>query len=467
MDRFDPHQPVAPRLGLWDAVSIIIGIVVGTAIFKSPMMVFQNLAGPWQALGAWLVGGLLSFCGALCYAELTTTYPRNGGDYEYLNRAYGPWLGFLFGWAQLTVILSASIGTMAYAFADYGAATWPSFSSRTAWLAVLAVVTLSALNAMGVVAGKTAQNVLSVIKVLGLGIVVLAGLWAGSATSMAPLPTPASFAPSIGLAMVFILYSYGGWNDAVFVAAEVRDQRHNLPRALFVGILAITVIYLAVNAAYLGVLGFDAARQSSTPAADVLQHAFGRWGRTAISLLVMISALGAINGMILTGSRVYATLGADYPMVAWLATWNRRTAVPLVAIGTQAIAAVLLILSVGTSTGRALVDAALGTIGAPSLPWNEYFGGFETLLAGSAPIFWTFFLLTGVAVFLLRRKHPAVPRPFSIPFYPLPLLVFCGTCLYMLYSSLVYARWLVLVVAIPLVLGGGLWFVMRGGRVAN
>jgi amino acid transporter len=184
-------------------------------------------------------------------------------------------------------------------------------------------------------------------------------------------------------------------------------------------------------------------------------------------MLVMLSALGAINGMILTSSRIYATLGADYPMVAWLATWNRRTAVPLAAIGTQAIAAVLLILSVGTSVGRSLVDAAFSAIRVPSLPWNEYFGGFETLLAGSAPIFWTFFLLTAVAVFLLRLKHPAAHRPFAIPLFPLPLLVFCGTCLYMLYSSLVYARWLALLGAIPLVLGGGLWFVMRGGRVAK
>jgi amino acid transporter len=459
MDKPVPQAPVAPRLGLWDAVSIIIGIVVGTAIFKSPMMVFQNVAGPWQALAAWLAGGLLSFCGALCYAELATTYPRNGGDYEYLNRAYGRWLGFLFGWAQLTVILSASIGTMAYAFADYGVAIWPSLRDSAVWLAVAAVVALSALNALGVVAGKTAQNVLSVIKVSGLAIVVLAGLWASTAAPSAPA---APFSPSIGLAMVFILYSYGGWNDAVFVAAEVRDPRRNLPRALLVGILSITAIYLAVNAAYLAVLGFDAARQSPTPAADVLQHSFGNWGRNAISVLVMISALGAINGMILTGSRVYATLGADYPIFAWLASWNRRTGAPLAAIAIQAIAAVLLILSVGTATGRALVDAGLGVLGAPSLPWDEYFGGFETLLAGSAPIFWAFFLLTGVAVVLLRTKQPAAQRPFSIPLYPLPLVIFCATCLYMLYSSVVYARWLVLVVATPLVLGAALWFLIRG-----
>ena len=287
----DPPSPsIAPRLGLWDAVSIIVGIVVGTAIFKSPMMVFQSTGGSWQALGAWLVGGVLSLCGALCYAELATTYPRDGGDYEYLGRAYGRWLGFLFGWCQLTVILSASIGTMAYAFADYAAAIWPNLAEQTAWLAVGAVVLLALVNAAGGVAGTTTQNVLSALKVFGLLCIVAAGVWAGSATTFSSAAASTASEPSFGLAMVFVLYAFGGWSDAAFVAAEVRDQHRNLPRALLIGTLAITVLYLAVNAAYLAVLGFDAARQSSTPAADVLELAGGRWGRTAISLLVMLSA---------------------------------------------------------------------------------------------------------------------------------------------------------------------------------
>lgn len=460
----DVKRPtIAPRLGLWDAVSIIVGIVVGTAIFKSPMMVFQNTTGPWQAMGVWLAGGALSLCGALCYAELATTYPRDGGDYEYLSRAYGRWLGFLFGWGQLAVVLSASIGAMAYALTDYAVAIWPAAARWTAWPAVAAIVSLAVLNALGVVAGKATQNVLSAVKVLGLVGVVLAGLWAGSSALAASPPTPpGSFAPSLGLAMVFVLYAYGGWSDAAFVAAEVRDQRRNLPRALWIGVLGITAIYLAVNAAYLGVLGFDAARESAAPAADVLEHAFGPWGRTAVSLLVMISALGAINGMILAGSRVYAVVGADYPGIAWLGAWNRRAA-PLVAIGTQALAAGLLVLAVGTTAGRSLLDAALGSVGLAGLPWAEYFGGFETLLAGSAPVFWTFFLLTGLAVFVLRWKNPTADRPFTIPFYPLPPLVFCATCLYMVWSSLAYARWLVLLGLVPLAVGVPLlWLARRG-----
>lgn len=451
------EQQIPPRLGLWDAVSIIVGIVVGTAIYKSSAMVFQNVAGPGQALGVWLLGGGLSLCGAFCYAELATSFPRDGGDYEYLSRAYGRWMGFLFGWAQLAVVLSASIGTMAYAFADYGVRLWPAWADATVWLAVAAVVGLSLLNSLGVVAGKVAQNILSVVKVAGLAAVVVAAMWAGNSSAETSPTVNGTPGGSIGLALVFVLFAYGGWNDAAFVAAEVRDQHRNLPRALWIGIGGVTLIYLAVNAAYLGVLGFDAARQSAAPAADVLQRAVGTWGGKAVSVLVMISALGAINGMILTGSRIYATLGSDFQSFAWLGTWSNRVTAPIAAIGVQALASIMLILVVGTPTGRELFDGALGSVGIGRLPWDEYFGGFETLVAASAPVFWAFFLLTGVSVFVLRARYPTVSRPFSIPFYPLPPLVFCATCGYMLYASLAYAKWLVLLGVIPLILAAPLY----------
>jgi APA family basic amino acid/polyamine antiporter len=468
------HSPAKPRLGLWDAVSLIIGIAVGTAIFKSPLMVFQNTHSAAHALGAWLLGGGLAFCGALCYAELATTFPRDGGDYEYLSRAYGRWLGFLFGWCHLTVILSACIGTMAYAFADYAAAIWPTLADDAAWLAAAAVIALSLVNAVGGNVGRNTQNTLSVLKIVGLLTIIAVGCWAASttittadtpssATNAATAATTASpqFAPSFGLAMVFVLYAYGGWNDSAFVAAEVRDQRRNMPRALVIGTLAVTVLYVAVNAAYLAVLGFDAARLSTTPAADVFTHTFGNAGRTAMSLLVMLSALGAINGMIFTGSRVYATVGEDFHAVGWLARWNRHQGVPLAALVVQCASTVLLILAVGTPTGQRWVDRTLGTVGAPSLPWDEYFGGFETLLAGSAPIFWSFFLLTGSALILFRIRAPELERPFRVPIFPLTPLVFCATSVYMIYSSLVYARWLVLLGVVPLLIGAALLVFVR------
>lgn len=458
--RTTPDLAQQHRLRLWDAVSLILGITVGTAIYRSPTLVFQNTTGPWQALGVWLLGGVLCLLGGLCYAELATTYPRNGGDYEYLRRAFGRAVGFLFGWAQLAVVATGNIGAMAYAFADYSQQVWPHSAQATAWIAAGAILTLSLCNFLGLVVGKALQNVLTATKVVGLGGLVLAGLLLGGGAVHDPSSPRSPMGPGFGLALVFVLYAFGGWNDAAFIAAEVRDQRRNLPRALLLGILGITVVYLAVNGAYLVGLGFDAARLTSTPAADVLRSTVGPWAARVISLLVMVSALGAINGMILAHSRIYATMGEDHRVFAFLGRRNRWRA-PVAAIATQAVVTLTMVFAVGTEAGRAVVDVALRTVGIGGLPWGAYFGGFETLVAASAPIFWGFFLLTGISVFVLRIKDRDRERTFSIPWYPLPPLVFCGTCTYMLYSSLVYAGWLALLGILPLVPGLVLFVVDR------
>ncbi len=453
-----PADALPARLGLWDAVSIIVGIVVGVSIFRIPQLVFANVEGPWMGLGAWALGGALSLIGALCYAELATTYPRIGGDYVYLSRAYGRWCGFLFGWAQLTVILTGSIGVMAYAFADYAV---PLLELEPRWTAVLAagaVTVLTLLNLCGVVFGKAAQNVLSAAKVLGLlGIVAAGFAWGGGEWEVREPMGGAGF----GLAMVFVLYAYGGWNDAAFVAAEVRDGARNIPWALLLGTGGITAIYLLANAAYLAGLGFEGVRGSSAPAADVLTAAVGPWGGKAISVLVMISALGAINGLIFTGARVYAALGADHRLFALLGRWNLRLNTPIWSLVAQGVITLLLIVAVGTQEGRDAVDAALGGAGLSGLPWDQYFGGFDTLVAGTAPVFWTFFLLTGLSLFQLRWIDRDLPRPFAVPFYPFTPFVFCLTCAYMLYSSLDYARSLALLGIVPLALGLPLYLISR------
>jgi amino acid transporter len=449
--------PSAPQLGLWDAVSIIIGIVVGVSIFKVPFLVFGNVETVWGGFAVWTLGGILSLIGALCYAELATTYPRSGGDYVYLSRAYGTWVGFLFGWAQLAVILTGSIGVMAYAFRDYAVPVLGINEAWGVWLAVGAVVALSIANILGMVWGKVVQNALTIVKVLGLTAIVVVGVSRGGSASWQP--TEAMSGPGFGLALIFVLYAFGGWNDAAFVAAEVKNQRRNLPLALLLGTGGITLIYLLVNLAYLWGLGFDGLRKSPAPAAAL----FGSegWGPTVISVLVMISALGAVNGLIMTGSRVYATLGADHSLFALLGRWDPRLRSPVNSLVAQCIISVGLILAVGTTMGQNTIDRLLTSIGFAALPWNEYDGGFGTLVAGTAPVFWLFFLLTGLSVFTLREKDHGIKRPFTTPGYPFVPFIFCLTCAYMLYSSIAYAKGLSLLGIVPLLIGVPLYFLSR------
>jgi amino acid transporter len=428
---------------LWDAVSIIIGIVIGAGIYETAPLVFANASSPAQALGIWVAGGVLSLVGAACYAELASTYPRSGGDYVYLTRAFGPLLGFLFGWAQLTVILTGSIGMMAYVFADYTVALLAAPPASAALWAAGSVVVLTLLHVFGGALGTRAQNLLTWLKVAGVLSVVVVGAWLALSRDAAPAPlsrpTPET---SLGLAMILVLYTFGGWNDAAFVAAEVRDRRRNLPRALLWGTLAITVIYLLMNAAFLVALGFEGARGSKAIARDVFVQVFGAWGGAAISVLVMISALGAANALIFTGSRLYAALGSDHRVLARLGAWHPRFASPALSLLVQLLITLLL-------------------IGLAASSFGKLHGGFSSLLSATAPVFWCFFLLTGLSLFRLRKLDPERPRPFRVPLYPLVPLVFCATCLYMLYSSIAYAGRLTFIGLVPLLLGLPVYFASR------
>ncbi|HUQ72023.1 MAG TPA: amino acid permease, partial [Planctomycetaceae bacterium] len=227
------HRP-ASTLSLWDAVSLIVGIVVGVSIYEAPPLIFANSPSPLAGLGFWLLGGAISFVGALIYAELATTYPRCGGEYNYLTRAYGPWLGFLFAWGQLVIIQTGSIGAMAYIFAGYAIKLLGATESAIPWLATLAVLLLTALNLLGLRAGARVQNALTVVKIVGLTAIVVAGFTADSGDPWTATPSTGG-GPGWTLAVILVLYAYGGWSDAAFVAAEVRDVNRNVPRALLLG----------------------------------------------------------------------------------------------------------------------------------------------------------------------------------------------------------------------------------------
>ncbi len=457
MNAMRDHPPgLTARLGVGDVVSFIIGMVIGVSIYKTPSLVFGNVSGVGAGMGAWVLGGLVALVGALCYAELASTYPRLGGEYTYLTRAYGPAVGFLFGWAQLAVILTGSLGMMAFVFADYATTLWGDALGGPAGWAVLAVTALTLVNALGLTFGKNAQNLLTVAKVVGLGAILIAGFGFPAAES-APAAAVDDSKLAFGFAMVLVLITYGGWNDAVYLTADLRDVRRNIPKALLLGTGAVTVLYLAVNAAYLRGLGLDGVRKSEAVAADLMQHSFGTGGARVIAVVVMVSALSGVNAILLAGPRLYAALGTDHPLFAWLGRWHPRLGVPLVALLVQWVVCLGWIATVGTVQGQKLVDA--GLTGLASLtglgfePYNWKRGGFELLLQSTAPVFWAFFFLTGLALFVLRWKDPGIERPFTVPLYPVLPLVFCAACGYMFYSGLGYAGRLGLLGAGLLVIG--------------
>lgn len=451
-----PEPAAQKQLGLWDTVSIIIGIVIGAGVYETAPFILQNVPNAAVGIGVWVLGGVLSLIGALCYAELASTYPRSGGDYVYLTRAFAPSVGFLFGWAQLSVILTGSIGMMAYVFADYAVVLFDLGQGVTWMYACGAVAVLSVANIAGAVTGKITQNVLTGLKILGLTAIFVAGLFFGSGATI-EAPSAVTGSGSLGLAMILVLYTYGGWNDAAFVAAEMRDPKRNIPRALLLGTGAITLIYVAINLAYIVGLGFEGARSSRAIAADVLGLSFGDAGKKLMSVVVMISALGAVNGLIYTGSRIYASMGGDHSVFQRLGRWHPRLGTPVWSLAAQGVFALVLVIVVGTTFGQGAIDGFLTSLGLSPAKWQGH-GGFDTLLKCTAPVFWMFFLLTGISLFVLRRRDRDLPRAFSVPLYPVVPLLFCATSLYMLYSATTYAGSLTLVGLLPLLLGAPLYF---------
>ncbi|MEA5581381.1 amino acid permease [Nodularia harveyana UHCC-0300] len=401
-------------LTLSDAVALIVGIVIGAGIFQTPAFVADQAGSDLVVLLLWFAGGLISLVGALCYAELATAYPHVGGVYYYLKRSFGRGVAFLFAWARMTVIQTGSIVLLAFVFGDYATQIWRLGSFSSSIYAAGAIALLTALNILGLQQGKWTQNWLSMAKVLGLLLVVVLGLTVlPNSTSTVPIE-PAS-SGNWGLAMVFVLLSYGGWNEAAYISAEMHNKQRNILRSLLWSIGIITGIYLLINLAYLQGLGLSNMATSEAVAADLMRSIWGEPGALFISLLIAVSTLGAMNATIFTGARTNYALAQDFSLFNFMGRWQKSHSTPIEAFLLQVAIAFALVI--------------LGTITR---------GGFETMVDYTAPVFWLFFLLSGVSLFVLRIREPEISRPFRVPFYPLLPLLFCGFCAYLLYSSLVY-----------------------------
>lgn len=409
-------EPV-PTLASKDAVGMIVGIVVGAGIFRAPSLVAANVSSEISFLLLWVAGGAISLIGALCYAELTSTYPHTGGDYHYLTRAYGKPLGFLFAWSRVSVIQTGSLALLAFIFGDYASQLLRLGEYSASIYAAILVVTLTGLNVIGVQHGTRTQNLLTAVEILSLLLIIVGGLILIESPAAAAVSSagPASGSEAaIGLAMVFVLLTYGGWNEAAYISAETNGRR-DVARALLLGIGIITALYLLVNWAYLRALGLSGIAGSEAVAADLMQRSLGERGSQFVSVLVAISALTSANATVFTGARTNYAVGRDFRLFEFLGRWRKKQNTPTNSLLVQGAIALALIL-IGTLTRE----------------------GFTTMVEYTAPVFWFFFFMVGLSLVILRIKDPHIKRPFRAPLHPLLPVAFCASCLYMLQASVAY-----------------------------
>lgn len=389
-------------------------MVVGVGLFRTPPLVAAGADSGLAFLGLWALGALAALVGALCYAELSSAFPDTGGEYHYLGRAFGRSLGLFFVWARGTVIQTGSVAVVGFVYGDYANQVLDLGAHGPAIHAAVAAALLTLLNLSGRRPTTRMQLFFTASVVAALLAMVAAAFAVAPDAAPAPAPSPAS-AGAAGMAMIFVLLTYGGWNEAAYLSGEVRNPQRDMVRILVAGVAAIAALYLVVNAALLAAFGLARLRASDAVAADLMRLALGDAGAVGLSLVVCAAALSTMNATIFTGARLYYALGRDVPALARLGIWRRGRETPAAAILLQGAIALALI--------------AFGA-GAPD--------GFRRMVDYTAPVFWFFMLLTGLSLFVLRRTAPEAERPFRVPLYPLTPILFVATAAWLFHSSLVY-----------------------------
>lgn len=419
-------NPSRATLSVFDAVIILVGLVVGIGIFRTPSIVANSVSSEWMFMLVWVIGGAVTLVGALCYAELSAAHPDTGGEYHFLARAYGRPVAMLFGWARCTVIQTGAIAAVAFLLGDYLTQVVPLGPYGSALYAALAVVVLTAVNAIGTAEGKNLQIVVTFLQLAIIAAIIVFGLIGPTAPpNHSTLAVPPGTA-ALGVAMIFVLLTYGGWNEAAYLSGELRDAPRNIARVLTIGTLVLVTFYVLTNLALLSVLGLDGLRASDAVATDMMRVAAGPSAEMIVTLAVVVAAISTLNATIFTGARAFHAMGRDITALRWLGVWNERGRSPANGQIVQGALALVLI-AVGAFTRD----------------------GFKAMVDFTAPVFWAFLLMVGGALFVLRWCEPQRVLPYRVPWYPLTPIVFCLTCLYMLYASLVYtgsAAWIGLAV---------------------
>jgi len=419
------EQGFLRRLGLLDTTFLVIGAVVGSGIFMTPGIIAAGLPSPGLLLGVWLAGGLITLCGALSFAELGAMYPQAGGQYIYLREAFGPAAAFLFGWAFFGFIMCGGLAALAVAFAEFLGSFMPVLSTGHVILridllglpysvsagqavAALSIVFLTALNSFGIRSGAVVQNGLTLIRlgtVAGLvGLGILFGVKSGG-VNFHPLFPPGTAFPAVlkplGLALVAVFWTYDGWYSVNCTAGEVRDPGRTIPRGLTLGVLSVTAIYVLVNLVYLLALPLDRLQGVVRVGELAASALFGSGASALFSALVMVSIFGCLNANLLFGPRVFYAMARDGHFFRAMGRLGSRSRVPT-----------------GALWGQAAWSAALCLSGT-----------YESLYEYMVFALLLFFAATGMAVFVLRRKAPGLPRPYKTWGFPVVPAIFIAMCL--------------------------------------
>ena len=413
-----PEGRLPRTLGLWSSVALVVGITIGSGIFRSPAGIARQAPNPLVMIGLWVVGGAITLCGALSLAEIAAALPETGGIYAYLREAWGRRAAFLFGWSELVLIRASALGGIAVVFGEYllrSIGTDPTAHVMLArGLSAGAIVFAATVNVLGANLGALIVGVATWAKFAALAVLVLASFLLGAshgadaAHFSAPSAGPLAVG-SIGLALVSVLWAYDGWADLSFASGEVKDPGRNLPRAIILGTLALIAIYVLTNLAYLYVLPIEAVGRSPLVAADTMMAIFGRTGVILVSVFVMISSFSSLNGSMLASPRVFFAMADDGLLFRPIAKVHPRFNTPYVAIILAAILGVALVMS----------------------------RSFERLTDTFVLAIWPFYALGVAAIYRLRAQRPDLPRPYRAIGYPIVPAIFILSVAAFVINSLV------------------------------
>jgi APA family basic amino acid/polyamine antiporter len=403
------REELPRKLSLLDATLIVIGVVIGSGIFLLPNLVARNLPSASAMIAVWVAAGVLSFFGALAYAELGALMPATGGQYVYLREAYGSWCAFLSGWVFVLAALPGGIAFLAVGFSMYLDRFIPLTPGMRTLVSLGLLAILSAVNYVGVRESVWIQRIFTTLKIAGLLVIIGAALFAAPVAVTAGSVAPPISYQGAGIAMAACLMAYNGWSYVSFVAGEVTNPERNLPKALALGMTAVMILYVSANLAYLRVLTLAQIAASERVGADVAARVLGSAGATAMSVIVLLSIVGAINGCILTAARVPFAQARDGLFFSRFGNIHPRFKTPAFAIAVQAVWAGVLIVS----------------------------GSYEMLSSYTIISAWLFYTLCAAAVWVLRRKMPHAPRPYKMWGYPLTMYLFLIVSIWFIVDAMV------------------------------